>query len=182
MQPETETARATFIDGMGRIAEFWGLGRVMGRLWAVLYLSPEAMTLDDLTHGVGITKGHASTSLRALLRLGLVHRSWRPGDRRDYYEAETDFWRFTREILRERQQREFDRALASTSEALAQLESARTRVPPTEFDFVHRRLVAIRDFHATIDRAVATLLRLDDLRGAVLELVLRFGRREGGET
>jgi DNA-binding MarR family transcriptional regulator len=50
----------------------------MGRIWAILYLNQDPMTMDDLVVAAGITKGHASTNLRALLRLGLVTKSWRP--------------------------------------------------------------------------------------------------------
>ena len=57
--------------------------------------------MDDLVRAVGITKGHASTNLRALLRLGLVSRSSRPGDRKDYYTPQSDLWAFARSVLRE---------------------------------------------------------------------------------
>src|SRR4030088_2048486 len=166
----TEVARATFVEGMGGIGEFWGIGRAMGQIWATLYLNPEPMTMDDLVIAVGITKGHASTNLRALLRLGLVTKSWRPGDRKDYYSPQADMWAFARGILRERQQKEFDAALASTVNALAALESGRPRVPLDDYKFLRDRLTSIRDFHATIDRAVAALLRLEDLRSAVSRL------------
>jgi DNA-binding transcriptional regulator GbsR (MarR family) len=168
-----EVARAIFVDGMGRIGEFWGISPVMGRLWAVLYLSPEPMTMDDMVDAVGITQGHASTNLRALLRLGLVHKSWRPGDRKDYYTPQSDMWAFARGILRERQQKEFDTALASTVNALAALENARPNLPLDEYRFLRERLGAIRDFHGTIDRAVAALLKLEDLRSAVTRLTSR---------
>ena len=33
---------------VGRLIEFWGFKRNMGRVWAVLYLSPEPLTAQDL--------------------------------------------------------------------------------------------------------------------------------------
>jgi DNA-binding transcriptional regulator GbsR (MarR family) len=162
-----DIARATFVEGMGGIGEFWGIGRAMGQIWATLYLTPEPMTMDDLVVAVGITKGHASTNLRGLLRLGLVTKSFRPGDRKDYYSPQADLWAFARSVLRERQKQEFDQALASTSRALEVLEAGRTVTATDEFRFLKRRLEAIRDFHGTIDRAVGALLRLEDLHQAV---------------
>jgi len=166
-------ARAVFIEGMGAIGEFWGIGRAMGQLWATLYLNPEPMTMDQLVATVGITKGHASTNLRALQRLGLITKSWRPGDRKEYYSPQADLWAFARSILRERQKQEFDQALASTLNALSALESSRSQIPVDDYRFLKDRLEAIRDFHGTIDRAVAALLALEDLRHAVTRLAPR---------
>jgi DNA-binding transcriptional regulator GbsR (MarR family) len=178
-----EQARAIFIDGMGGIGEFWGIARAMGQLWAVLYLSPEPMTMDQLVEAVGITKGHASTNLRQLLRLGLVTKSWRPGDRKEYYSPQADLWAFARSVLRERQKQEFDQALASSVSALAVLELRRDRVPAAEYRFLKQRLEAIRDFHGVIDRAVAALLALDDLGNMVFRLTPGARRRrKGGAT
>jgi len=172
----TEVVRATFVQGMGGIGEFWGIGRAMGQIWTTLYLNPEPMTMDDLVVAVGITKGHASTNLRALLRRGLVKKSFRPGDRKDYYSPQADLWAFARSVLRERQKQEFDQALASTSRALQVLDTAKAGTPSDEYRFLKGRLEAIRDFHGTIDRAVNALLRLEDLHQAVGRLSPR--RRE----
>lgn len=173
----TDVARATFVEGMGGIGEFWGIGRAMGQIWATLYLNPEPMTMDDLVLAVGITKGHASTNLRALLRLGLVTKGFRPGDRKDYYSPEADLWAFARSVLRERQKQEFDQALASTSRALQVLEDGKTGAPTGEYRFMKARLEGIRDFHGTIDRAVNALLGLEDLHQAVGRLSPRRKER-----
>ena len=165
-----EHARTSFIDGMGTVGEFWGIAPAMGRIWAVLYLNQDPMTMDGVVTAVGITKGHASTNLRALLRLGLITKSWRPGDRKEYYSPQADLWEFARSILKERQKQEFDQALASTRKALAVLEADRTRIPIEEYRFLKGRLDAIRDFHGTIDRAVAAVLAFEDLRHAVFRL------------
>jgi DNA-binding transcriptional regulator GbsR (MarR family) len=166
----TDDVRATFIEGMGGIGDFWGIGRAMGQIWAVLYLNPEPMTMDDLVDAVGITKGHASTNLRALLRLGLVTKSFRPGDRKDYYTPQADLWAFARSVLRERQKQEFDQALASTTRALQALEHRRPEMSSDEYRFLKQRLDGVRDFHGTIDRAVNALLRLEDLHQAAVRL------------
>jgi DNA-binding transcriptional regulator GbsR (MarR family) len=170
MSIPTDDVRATFIEGMGGIGDFWGIGRAMGQLWAVLYLNPEPMTMDELVEAVGITKGHASTNLRALLRLGLVTRSVRPGDRKDYYSPQADLWAFARSVLRERQKQEFDQALASTTRALQALDRRRPEMSPDEYRFLKNRLDGVRDFHGTIDRAVNALLRLEDLHQAAVRL------------
>jgi DNA-binding transcriptional regulator GbsR (MarR family) len=175
---DPDEVRAVFIDGMAGIGEFWGIGRAMGQLWAVLYLNSEPMTMDALVGATGITKGHASTNLRALQRLGLVSRSRRPGDRKDYYSPQADLWAFARSILRERQQKEFDQALASTAKALERLAMGRQSMEPDEYRFLKARLDAVKDFHGTIDRAVAAILKLEDLRVAASRLAPHRRRGE----
>ncbi len=156
---------------MGAVTEFWGAGRHTGRLWAVLYLSERPMSMDELASAAGITKGHVSTNLRTLLRLRMVTKINRPGDRRDWYTAEPDIWKVARGVLRERGEVEFDRALASTDRALEELRNAGGTADAGELEFLQRRIGAVREFNAAVDRAVDVLLRLDDLRSAISRLV-----------
>src|SRR5688572_21431898 len=41
-------SEAAVSDVVGRLIEFWGSKRNMGRIWAVLYLSPEPLSAEDL--------------------------------------------------------------------------------------------------------------------------------------
>ena len=168
-----DAVRGEFVEGMGAITEFWGAGRHTGRLWALLYLDTEPMSMEALAAAAGITKGHASTNLRTLLRLGMVRKLNRAGDRRDWYEAEPDVWKVARGVLRERGEPEFDRALASTERALGHLDASRSDLDRGEYEFLRERISAVREFNASVDRAVDALLRLDDLRSAVSRLLGR---------
>src|SRR5215472_15830917 len=97
-----DETRQDFIENLSRISQFWGYPRAMGALYGALYLSPKALSLDDLMPIVGVTKGAISTNIRALEQLGMVHKQVRPADRRDYYQAETDFWRIAKSVLERR--------------------------------------------------------------------------------
>jgi DNA-binding transcriptional regulator GbsR (MarR family) len=94
-------------------------------------------------------KGAISTEIRALARIGLVHRSTKLGDRKDYYEAEADFYAAIRSILKERQNSEFDRAIRSVKETLAALDE--NWVEDEEWQFVYERVQALQDFFDAID-------------------------------
>jgi DNA-binding transcriptional regulator GbsR (MarR family) len=89
----------------------------------VLYLSPKPLSPDEIVQETSLTKGAISTEIRALARMGLVHRSSKLGDRKDYYEAESDFYAAIRSILKERQNSEFDRAIRSVRETLEAMEA-----------------------------------------------------------
>ena len=89
-----------FTESLSQISRFWGFPKGMGAIFAVLYLSPAPIPLDDIVEQTGLTKGAVSTEVRTLARMGLVHRSTKLGDRKDYYEAETDFYAAIRAILK----------------------------------------------------------------------------------
>jgi len=171
-----DEARERTIGNLSRIAEFWGYPRAMGALFAALYLSPEPVSLDDLGPMVGITKGAVSTNARALEQLGMVHRRLRPGDRKDYYEADTDFWKIARTVLERRQKPEFDAALRGVSEALGQVRApphARSESELARARFYEQRLEAMEGFFHSLDGIAAAVLQLDRLRAGGLKALLR---------
>lgn len=150
-----------FVEGLSQISRFWGFPKGMGAIFAVLYLSPAPLSLDEIVAETGLTKGAISTEIRALARMGLVHRSTKLGDRKDYYSAETDFYTAIKSILRERQNSEFDRAVRSVKETLATMEE--NWVDNEEWNFVYERVKALQDFFDAIDSLSKAVVRLESL-------------------
>jgi len=153
--------RQDFTEGLSQISRFWGFPKGMGAIFAALYLSPTPLSLDEIVSQTGLTKGAISTEIRALARMGLVHRSSRLGDRKDYYEAESDFYAAIRSILKERQNSEFDRALRSVKDTLATMED--NWVENEEWNFVYERVQALQDFFDAIDSLTKAVVRLESL-------------------
>jgi DNA-binding transcriptional regulator GbsR (MarR family) len=150
-----------FIQGLSQISRFWGFPKGMGAIFAVLYLSPSALSLDEIVRETGLTKGAVSTEIRALARMGLVHRSSKLGDRKDYYEAEADFYAAVRSLLKERQHTEFDRAVRSVKETLEKMEE--NWVEDEEWQFVYERVQALQDFFDAIDSLTRAVIKLERL-------------------
>lgn len=182
MDDSIQEARDNFIQGMSRISNFWGFPRAMGAIYGALYLSPTAMSLDELAESVSITKGAVSTNVRNLERLGMVHKEIRLGDRRDFYTAETDFWQVIKNVLKERERSEFDLALRTVDESLARLETTGGLESLEEAQtaaFYRERMREMKRFFNTLDNLVATLLALDELRAGSLERILGARKTEG---
>jgi DNA-binding transcriptional regulator GbsR (MarR family) len=150
-----------FTEGLSQISRFWGFPKGMGAIFAVLYLSPNALSLDEIVQETGLTKGAISTEIRALARMGLVHRSSKLGDRKDYYTAESDFYAAIRSILKERQNSEFDRAIRSVRETLGQMDES--WVDNDEWKFVYERVQALQDFFDSIDSLTKAVVKLESL-------------------
>jgi len=150
-----------FTEGLSQISRFWGFPKGMGAIFAVLYLSPTALSLDEVVQETGLTKGAISTEIRALARMGLVHRSTKLGDRKDYYTAESDFYVAIRSILKERQNSEFDRAIRTVKETLGQMDES--WVENDEWRFVYERVQALQDFFDSIDSLTKAVVKLESL-------------------
>ena len=150
-----------FTEGLSQISRFWGFPKGMGAIFAALYLSPTALSLDEIVAQTGLTKGAVSTEIRTLARMGLVHRSTKLGDRKDYYTAETDFYVAIRSILQERQNSEFDRAVRSVKGTLTRLEE--NWVENDEWNFVYERVQALQQFFDAIDGLSKAVIRLESL-------------------
>ncbi len=162
------------IQGLSRISQFWGFPKAMGALFGALYLSSAPLSLDDLVEQVGVTKGAVSVNIRQLERLGLVHKHFELGSRKDYYTAEPDFWKIFKKILQERNKSEFDHALNSVNESLEMLSEAKN-LPPEQTEtalFYQKRLKTMQDFFHGLDRLVSILLALDEFRTSALERLL----------
>ena len=151
------------IEGLSQISRFWGFPKGMGAIFAVLYISPTPLSLDEVVQQTGLTKGAISTEIRTLARMGLVHRSSKLGDRKDYYEAESDFYKSIRSILKERQNSEFDSAIRSVQETLNELESGSVSGDEAEVQFVHERIKALQEFFNAIDTLSNAVIKLESL-------------------
>ncbi len=172
MNDDLVQLKQDFITGLSNISGFWGFPKGMGAIFAVLYLSPEALSLDDLVTRTGLTKGAISTNVRSLVRLGLVHPSAQLGDRKDYYVAETDFYKAARAILLERRNSDFDRAVGTVRLTLKQLEQADPENPQRAF--LLQRLRALKDFFDALDALVNAVTRLDSLGLGTVKTVLKI--------
>jgi DNA-binding transcriptional regulator GbsR (MarR family) len=120
-------AQDRFIAAWGQMGSTWGISRTMAEVHALLYISGEALCTDDIMERLQISRGNASMSLRALLEWGIVSRSTKRGDRKDYFVGEQDVWAMIRAVVRERMKREVEPLLASLYEVrdLTNLEAGR---------------------------------------------------------
>ena len=172
MNKNTEQIKKEFIEGLSHISHFWGYPKGVGAVFAVLYLASTPLSLDELVKQSGLTKGAVSTNVRSLARLGLVYRSSRLGDRKDYYVAETDFYKSVRSIFSERQNQEFDQAIRSVDATLEKLKSAKGLMNEDERKFLLDRVHALQEFFNAIDSLSRAITKLDSLGTTTVQRIL----------
>ena len=146
-------------DAVGALMELWGFRRQLGRVWAVLFLSERPLAAPELCDRLHISTGLLSMSLAELRHWGVVRSAHLPGDRKEHFEAETNVWRLVANVLRQREKRAIEDALAAFDRTLQELRAAMADVDPAvkaAARFKARRLEQLAD----LSRAALNLLRL----------------------
>jgi DNA-binding transcriptional regulator GbsR (MarR family) len=111
-----------FVLLWGKLGERWGVNRSVSQIHALLYASERALTADEIADTLNIARSNVSTSLRELQTWDIVRPVSVMGDRRTFYEAETDLWTLVARIASGRKARELDPAAAALRQCLAAAE------------------------------------------------------------
>ncbi|MDB4977304.1 MAG: transcriptional regulator, family [Myxococcaceae bacterium] len=152
-------------DAIGRLMEFWGFKRHMGRIWTVLYLSDEPLGATELRDKLQLSAGSVSMAMTDLLRWGVVKKLWVHGQRRDYFVAESNLWKMVSRVFRERELVEIHEAIAAMEGALTTLETKLTSKNP-----------AVRARAETQVARIERLLELAKLGRRLIESLLDTAR------
>ncbi len=121
MSTASDAAVLRIADAIGALIEAWGFKRNMGRLWALLYLEPQPLSAAEIGTRLELSSGAVSMLLGELQQWSAVKKTWVPGERRDYYEAETNIWKPVSRVFRERELRWVQTALETFEATQANL-------------------------------------------------------------
>jgi DNA-binding transcriptional regulator GbsR (MarR family) len=178
-----DRATAIFVEGMGAACASSGvLTQLQGRIFGFLYLQPGSVSLDEITSELGLSKGNISVNIRGLVDWHLVRRVSMAGSRKDHYEAASDFWRVTQEIMERRFRWNIRQVIAACDETRrAASEGARpSRRASRENEFVGERLEALRSFAAAVDAGIGAFSQGNSITPDALKVVpIRSGRDKG---
>ena len=109
---EFKEAKEQFVQSWGILGSSWGISRTMAQIHALLLISPEPLTTEDVMEELNISRGNANMNLRALIDWGIVMKEHKAGERREFFKADKDILRISKQIARERRKREIEPALA----------------------------------------------------------------------
>lgn len=101
-------AKQQFINSWGAFGTQWGINRTMAQIHALLLISPDPLTQDDVMEQLNISRGNVNMNIRDLISWSLVERIIVSGERKEYFSAEKDIWKVATQIIRERKKRELD--------------------------------------------------------------------------
>ena len=156
--------RKRFVLHWGEMGTRWGINRTVAQVHALLFLSPQPLTAEEITETLAVARSNVSTSLRELQAWGIVRVVHVLGDRRAHFESLKDVWEMFQIILEERKRREIDPTLALLRDSVRSLE----RPFPGEA-YTRARMVEMLEFFEAVTGAYQELRRLPlgALRGFV---------------
>lgn len=100
-----------FILHWGEMGARWGINRTVAQIHALLYLSPQPLSADEIASTLSVARSNVSNSLRELQSWGVVRMVHELGERKDRFESLQDVWEMFSIILEERKRREIDPTL-----------------------------------------------------------------------
>ncbi|GAB4578922.1 MAG: GbsR/MarR family transcriptional regulator [Anaerolineales bacterium] len=152
---ELTDATKTFIVHWGEMGTKWGINRTVAQIHALLFISPEPLTAEEISDTLAVARSTVSTSLRELQSWGIVKTVHVFGDRRDHFVTMEDVWEMFRVVLDERKRREMDPTLRMLHETLDNLEANEE-----EDEHTRQKLNEMLDFFETMMSLYSQLQRL----------------------
>ncbi|MFH1276908.1 MAG: MarR family transcriptional regulator [Candidatus Eisenbacteria bacterium] len=120
--PVAIEARLEVCQIIGRMMELWGFRKNLGRIWTLLFLSDEPISAGEIGDHLSLSRGSTSMALQELLRWGVVRKSWKPGERKDFFEAEQNVAKMVLRVLNERELPAIDEAIHGLGDVLRTLD------------------------------------------------------------
>lgn len=163
----------------GEMGSRWGFNRTVGQMLALIVLSEEPVSAQEIADSLNISRGNVSMGLKELQAWRLVKSHFVPGDRKDYFIPAGDIWTLAIRVFEERRKREIDptlsllRDLLLDSPANTQEEQAQNTL--TE---IHDLLEAVTSWSQELQNLgpdkLNTLMKLGSGVGKVLDMKEKF--------
>ena len=155
---EFEKAKDTFIQTWGKLGSEWGINRTMAQVHALLLISPDPLSTDEIMESLNISRGNANMNLRDLINWTLIEKVIKSGDRKEYFSAEKDIWEIARRITRERKRREIE-PLKNVLKELSHLKHSKKDKDVKQFT---QTVGELHRFVEKMDKSMDFLLKADE--------------------
>jgi DNA-binding transcriptional regulator GbsR (MarR family) len=140
-------AESEFVEAMGRYLGSVGMTPMAGRMWAwLLICDPPEQTAADLAEALHASRGAISGTARLLAAAGMVRRTTKRGDRREYFSSPPGAF----VTLVRTAESTYGRIRELTEQGLA---ASQDRPPGSR-----ARLQEVHDFYAFIEREVPIVI------------------------
>ena len=151
-------AKQQFIGSWGAFGTHWGINRTMAQIHALLMVSADPLTQDDVMDMLSISRGNVNMNMRELISWGLVDRVILSGERKEFFAAEKDIWKVATQIIKERKKRELDPML----KLLAQLENIEGDKKDKHVKQFTDTISGIRKFSTQADNILDKIIKAEE--------------------
>jgi DNA-binding transcriptional regulator GbsR (MarR family) len=174
-------AAREFILHWGEMGSRWGVNRTVAQVHALLYLSPEPLTADEIAEALSVARSNVSTSLRELQNWQLVQATHQMGDRRDFFSTSHDVWQLFLTVLQQRVEREIEPTIAALDRLAAESRAGKQPVVTARIADMHAFLQEIHGWYQQMAKLPPTTLRSLVSLGAGITKWLPKQRKGKGE-
>lgn len=154
----------------GEMGSRWGINRTVGQMYALLVLSSEPLTADQIAESLGFSRSNVSMGLKELQSWELVKLQHIPGDRKEYYSAPAEIWDIAKTLMEQRRKREIDPTLSTLRDLLM------TKPAGEEEKYAQQRMQEMHDLIEMLTKWTTEIQRLDAAR---LQKLLKLGNNLG---
>ena len=158
MYMELAEAKQKFIEAWGKLGSEWGINRTMAQVHALLLITPEDLTTEEIMETLQISRGNANMTLRDLISWGLVEKRHKPGERKEYFYADKDTWNIARQVAKERRKRELDPII----KILDELSKVQGEKNDPEFKTFNKSITDINKLAKNVDKTLETMLKVEE--------------------
>lgn len=155
---EFAEAKQKFIEAWGKLGSEWGVNRTMAQVHALLMISPEALTTEEIMEELSISRGNANMTLRDLIGWGLIEKQHKAGERKEYFFADKDTWNIARQVAKERRKRELDPVL----KILDELTKVQGDTNDPEYNTFNKSISDINKLAKNVDKTLDTMLKAEE--------------------
>ncbi len=165
---QLSSTQERFVRRWGDMGTRWGIPRSTAMLHGLLYICDKALSPEEICETLGLARSNVSTSLRELEDFRLIYRHSVPGERRQYFTAETDVWEIARRILEERRRRETEGAVLAVAECLSAARAEGDTILTQRMEAMQELLSAADTFAAAAQSYPTSLFRRAATMGSKL--------------
>jgi DNA-binding transcriptional regulator GbsR (MarR family) len=155
---ELVEAKQKFIESWGKLGSEWGINRTMAQVHALLLITPEALTTEEIMEQLSISRGNANMTLRDLIGWGLVEKQLKPGERKEYFFADKDTWNIARQVAKERRKRELDPII----KILDELTKVQGDAKDPAYATFNKSVTDINKLAKNVDKTLETMLKAEE--------------------
>lgn len=176
-QPRVTEAEAIAAEAIGDVIRFWGFREILGRVWTILYLSPNPLSAAEIRGKLQASVGNTSMALNELRKWGVVKKVWMPGERTQKFTAEVDVWRMVSNVLAARERGLLDSVRERLERSVSLLRDARRGSPDAAAGHRVERAQKLLSLSVTAQTLLESFLSTQRFDASPLGTVLSLSSR-----
>jgi DNA-binding transcriptional regulator GbsR (MarR family) len=144
------------IDLFIRSVQVLGLPRSIGEIYGFLFAQARPQPMEVLIRRLGISVGSASQGLRFLKNIGAIQLSLHPGDRREFFSAQTELRKLVVGLIKERIQPHLDNGDAR----IGLMQQSAGKLPAADRAVLQQRVEILKNWRWKAAKALPFIVRL----------------------